>query len=215
MNEHWKKYTAELAEAYAQAEPFVQSATPQPRAPVVACKAPTWCGKMRLESEEIERLFRGSDLPGVVRDGRYRCTECRHPALPLVAQPAEAKLPNDSGWCEVCLAKRVYTASCEHAIAARKPAEQPKPAAKRPVCGACNQASPTVSVRWMKVNHAALVCQYRRCDPCYLANEHLLDDVFDEPSGILRDPAIPERIAKPQMAHIANCHDDDLIGGAR
>jgi hypothetical protein len=43
----------------------------------------------------------------------------------------------------------------------------------------------------------------------------LLDDVFDEPSGILRDPAIPERIAKPQMAHIANCHDDDLIGGAR
>jgi hypothetical protein len=49
------------------------------------------------------------------------------------------------------------------------------------------------------------------CDRCFLEREMSLFGQYD---GILRDPAIPERIAKPPMAHSMG-HEDPTLPEAR
>jgi hypothetical protein len=112
------------------------TATPQPSAPVVACKAPTWCG-FKADSNTDERratwlaispkpkIF-GGLLVGSPAFCSPGCFERQVP--PLAAKPAEAKRQpccihaEDSDFDE-------HDDDC-HAAANAQTAEQPKPAAK-------------------------------------------------------------------------------------
>jgi hypothetical protein len=149
-----------------------------------------------------------------VTDGTniYCSRDCQFPKLPpLAAKPAEAKRQpccihaEDSDFDE-------HDDDC-HAAANAQTAEQPKPAAKGhdfsdPYCarryeGAVVRlcvACGAFDVEGMR----APACEAKNWRPGYEGwlggHEH----------GILRDPAIPERIVKPQMAHSMGIEDPAL-----
>jgi hypothetical protein len=191
-------------------------ATPQPSAPVVACKAPEWCGFKDGDASDPRRsdyMNDDSHNYGEFVGGRYFCSaEC---VPPLAAQPAEAcSCPHGQhttdGKCSIHRTGGIVSrgfAGCE--CAKCKPAEQPKPA-KGPVCtNGSDCPTPTAHVleRVLREERQFM------CDRCYLLGESFL--MGGNSTRVLRDPAIPGRIATPPMAHIAGMHDDDLIGGAR
>jgi hypothetical protein len=147
---------------------------------------------------------------GIIRGGIVYCSDACLP--PLAAQPAEAIR-------ERLHASPCYCADCGY----DHPAEQPKPAAKGPQrCenNDCETPLQNVAQRWFAYSDGSRrVMLEWSCEPCHLRDEvefaGLMAFETTGVTGILRNPAIPERIVKPPMAHIAGMHDDDLIGGAR
>jgi hypothetical protein len=141
---------------------------------------------------------------GIVHENTVYCSDACLP--PLAAQPAEAV----KQWC---CGYAAATDGADHISACpnkSKPAEQPKPAAKGhdfsdPYCarryeGAVVRlcvACGAFDIEGMR----APACEAKNWRPGYEGwlggHEH----------GILRDPAIPERIVKPQMAHSMGIED--------
>jgi hypothetical protein len=166
-------------------------ATPQPSAPVVACKAPTWCGH-RLP----DALMRGYEM-GTVRTTEGTsivhcspaCRDAKHP--PLAAKPAEAKKCLDAcDDCSVC-----------------KPAEQPKPAAKADCLffGKSRIHGGAIHKRHWK-NMFGVVMSTTVCD------YHYLHEI--EPKGggsdVLHNDKVPERLPRPRLAHSMGIEDPTL-----
>jgi hypothetical protein len=201
-------------------------AIPQPSAPVVACKAPTWCGMsddFSVNEKTTEGMARSeayhadeSGNYGIVRENTVYCSDACAP--PLAAQPAEAKGAVFKCGCGVDEGK-AHRGDCPRLKA--KPAEQPKSEKGQPRCGnnGCKTPLQNVAQRWCSFTDGSPAVLEWSCEPCHLKDEaefaELMMFATTGISGILRDPAIPERIVKPPMAHIAGMHDDDLIGGAR
>jgi hypothetical protein len=205
-------------------------ATPQPSAPVVACKAPTWCGQ-RLP----DALMRGYEM-GTVRTTKWtsivHCsTACRDVEAKLAcsnfdcakASPHSGEcaliIPpsKPAGWCCGASDCEAHLDTCPKVVAARaksRPAEQPKPAAKAhdfsdPYC-----ATKTISGRPMRM---CVACGEFECDAVPGCEPQTNWRAFWEaellagnPSGILRDPAIPERLPRPRLAHSMNIEDPTL-----
>jgi hypothetical protein len=154
-----------------------------------------------------DKAFFNSSKPGYgVGDRIYCSKDGAH--TPLAAQPAEAKL------CETC-----GSATHEqHGLGDRKPAEQPKPTAKGhdfsdPYCARRYEGA---VVRLCVDCGTFETTPVRECGtvgPMWRVDFERW--VGKKAAGILRDPATPERIVKPPMAHVAGSHDDDLIGCAR
>jgi hypothetical protein len=118
--------------------------------------------------------------------------------------------------CAECGVK--ITAQIAAAKAIPKPAKQPKPAAK-----AHDFSDPYCARRYEgAVVRLCVDCGTFETTPvreCGTVGPMWRVDferwVGKKAAGILRDPATPERIVKPPMAHVAGSHDDDLIGCAR
>jgi hypothetical protein len=197
-------------------------AAPQSSAPVVACNA--FCGmthaQLALDAQASKDWIAdpGYSLP----DNRIRwcsptCRDARlFPVPPLAAQLAEAKR-------QPCCVHAEDSDFDEHdddcpAVTAAKPAEQPKPAKAHdfsdPYC-----ATKTISGRPMRM---CVACGEFECDAVPGCEPQANWRAFWEaelaagnPADILRDPAIPERLPRPRLAHVAGMHDDDLAGGGR
>jgi hypothetical protein len=198
-------------------------AAPQPSAPVVACKAPEWCGYMIGDDEKRAAYLGGGDnLIGVLSTDerhRYCSVACRDAKLPpLAAQPAEVK-PSATGkpLCPTCgRLESQHTNPLAHKFGEpkkAKPAEQPKPAAK-----AHDFSDPYCARRYEgAVVRLCVDCGTFETTPvreCGTVGPMWRVDferwVGKKAAGILRDPAIPERIAKPQMAHSMGVEDPTL-----
>jgi hypothetical protein len=192
--------------------------TPQPSAPVVACKAPEWCGFVQGDRKDPRRQRYIEDMSP--NEGVYVGTHCYCSSAcvpPLAAKPAEATACCDRGTLGCDAGYRddgrlhSHRQFCKEQTRA-KAAEQFKPAkghdfsdpycARRyegavvRLCVACG----AFDVEGMR----APACEAKNWRPGYEGwlggHEH----------GILRDPAIPERIVKPQMAHSMGIEDPAL-----
>jgi hypothetical protein len=181
-------------------------ATPQPSAPVVACKAPDWCGIPETGPDVRSKAFYAhcADGGAYVTDGTniYCSRDCQFPKLPpLAAKPAEAKrrCPGEIKGGKRCALDYAHAEPC-------KPAEQPKPAKVECLFfGKSKLHGGEIHFRHWKNMHGIVmgttVCDY-----------HYLHEI--EPKGggsdVLHNDKVPERIVKPQMAHSMGIEDPTL-----
>jgi hypothetical protein len=184
-------------------------ATPQPSAPVVACKAPDWCGIPETGPDVRSKAFYAhcADGGAYVTDGTniYCSRDCQFPKLPpLAAKPAEAKrrCPGEIKGGKRCALDYAHAEPC-------KPAEQPKPTAKghdfsdpycrtsvARCCKACGITTLSVAVELPCVAFPGWRERYE-------ANLNT-----DGLTNVLSNDKHPERIAKPQMAHSSQWADE-------
>jgi hypothetical protein len=191
------------------------TAAPQPSAPVVACKA--YCG-LSAESDEYaetdDSILSGTafEVLGWEKSGgddrRFCSPACRAARLPpLAAQPAEA-----NSTCKGGCGRRLGGTPRDYCVTCKpfQSAEQPKPAAK-----AHDFSDPYCVVR--RGILACVACGVARQFDCVALSacvprpgwrERVEFAIADNTTGILRDPAIPERIVKPPMAHSSQWADE-------
>jgi hypothetical protein len=180
-------------------------AAPQPSAPVVdraGCHPD--CGQDGPSYEASPHSsFSALGYERVISNNIHYCSKAcavaKYP--PLAAQPAEAKrrCPGEIKGGKRCALDYAHAEPCG-------PAEQPKPAAKGPVCSVKlyphNDAAPVIMRTWSK-----RLGPTPTCEPCFLSLE---ETAFKATVGTGKPYTGPERLPRPRLAHSMGIEDPTL-----
>jgi hypothetical protein len=180
-------------------------AAPQPSAPVVdraGCHPD--CGQDGPSYEASPHSsFSALGYERVISNNIHYCSKAcavaKYP--PLAAQPAEAKRDMSGLCCPKFYNRQGHSEWCK-----AKPAEQPKPAVKGPVCSVKlyphNDAAPVIMRTWSK-----RLGPTPTCEPCFLSLE---ETAFKATVGTGKPYTGPERLPRPRLAHSMGIEDPTL-----
>jgi hypothetical protein len=183
-------------------------AAPQPSAPVVdraGCHPD--CGQDGPSYEASPHSsFSALGYKRVISNNIHYCSKAcavaKYP--PLAAQPAEARKHISN--CSMDTDHKGACRGSDEPAEKCQPAEQPKSAAKGPVCSVKlyphNDAAPVIMRTWSK-----RLGPTPTCEPCFLSLE---ETAFKATVGTGKPYTGPERLPRPRLAHSMGIEDPTL-----
>lgn len=181
---------------------------PDPRLSMTMDGAHNWariarCGHP-LYAEAVTTAEAIRIVDGLKQSHELACTEC-----------ASVSPKSGGAKAQLCCNRMMPGCTCE--VCGRStPSASGEPAASTPVpapkCYECEATDKPMAMRYVGKRPARLWC-----DPCYLMEEggatHYRDAGGYEPTNILHNPDVPERLTRAKLAHQGGLHDDDLLFG--